>query len=164
MLEAIERGRRSLALEDALPDDLREQARADGVFDKTAADTVKEAVTLFEVFTPNQVETRVAEHAEIIRNRGRGVFQRLNDVAAMFAEHTGAAISACVPETIWSRHQLLFSSATFSYKQEVVIEQYVQRVPYTMHQIGQQLVLSRDDAEQALNALEAVIHAVAVGN
>ena len=37
VLEAIERGRQSLALEDALPDELREEARASGLFDKAAA-------------------------------------------------------------------------------------------------------------------------------
>jgi hypothetical protein len=54
VLESIERGRRSLAPEDALPDDVREEARADGIFDKTAADAVKEVVTLFEVFARDQ--------------------------------------------------------------------------------------------------------------
>jgi len=72
VLESIERGRRSFALEDALPYDLREEARADGVFDKTAADAVKEVVTLFEVFTRDQFARRVPRHEEILRQRGRG--------------------------------------------------------------------------------------------
>jgi hypothetical protein len=162
VLEAIERGRRSLALEDMLPDDLRQQAQADGVFDKTAADAIKEVATLFEVFIRDQFETRVPEHREIVRHRGRGVFQRLDDADAMFAECTGTAISAYVPEAIWSRLQLVFQQRhVLTHKQGIVDEQYVQRLPHTRHKIGQQLVLNRDDGEHALNALEAVVRAVA---
>jgi len=101
VLEAIELGRRSLALEDALPDDLREQALADGVFDKIAADAVKEVVTLFEVFARDQFAARVPGHEEIVKHCGRGVFQRLDDVEVLFADHVGAPISAHVPEAVW---------------------------------------------------------------
>jgi hypothetical protein len=165
VLEAIERGRRSLALEDALPDDLREQARADGVFDKTAADAVKEVVTLFEVFARDQFGARVPGHEEIVTHRGRGVFQRLDDVEALFTEHVGAPISAHVPEAVWSRLKIVFQQRhVLAHRRGIVDEQYVQRVPHARQQVGQRLVLSRRDAEQALDALEAVVRAVATGS
>jgi uncharacterized Zn finger protein (UPF0148 family) len=164
VLEAVDRGRRSLGLEDALPDDLREQARADGVFDKTAADAVKEVVTLFEVFARDQFTARVPGHEEIVKQRGRGVFQRIDDVEALFAEHVGTSISGHVPEDVWSRLQIVFQQRhVLVHTQGIVDEQYVQRVPHTRQQVGQRLVLSRHDAEQALDALEAVVRAVAAG-
>jgi uncharacterized Zn finger protein (UPF0148 family) len=165
VLEAIERGRRSLALEDALPNDLREQARADGLFDKTAADAVKEVVTLFEVFARDQFAARVPEHEEIMRHRGRGVFQRLDDVETLFIEHVGTSLSAHVPEAVWSRLQIVFQQRhVLVHKQGIVDKQYVQRVPHARQQVGQRLVLSRRDAEQALDVLEAVVQSVATGN
>ena len=165
VLEAIERGRRSLALEDALPDDLREQARADGVFDKSAADAVNEVVTLFEVFARDQFRARVPGHEEIVRRRGRGVFQRLDDVEALFAEHVGTPISVHVPAAVWSRLQIVFQQRhVLVHRQGIVDEQYVQRVPRARQQVGQRLVLNRRDAEQALDALEAVVRAVATGS
>lgn len=162
VLESIERGRRSLALEDALPDDLREEARADGVFDKTAEDVVKEVVTLFEVFARDQFVTRVTGHEEILKHRGRGVFQRLDDVEALFTEHVGAPISAHVSEAVWSRLQVVFQQRhVLVHRQGIVDEQYIQRVPHARQQVGQRLVLSRRDAEQALDALEAIVRDVA---
>jgi sarcosine oxidase delta subunit len=150
VVEAIERGRRSLALEDALPSDLREQARSEGIFDRAAGDAIKDVVSLFEVFVRDQFEMRVAGHEEIVMHRGRGVFQRLNDVDAMFAEHVGVPISACVPEAVWSQLQAVFQQRhVLVHKKGIIDEQYVQRVPQGGYQIGQQLVLSRRDAEQA---------------
>ncbi len=165
VLEAIERGRRSLALEDALPADLREQARAAGVFDKTAADAVTEVVTLFEVFTREQFAARVPGHEAIVKRHGRGVFQRLDDADNLFAEHTGAPISARVPEVAWSRLQIVFQQRhILVHRQGMVDEQYIQRVPGARLQSGQRLVLGRRDAQEAFDALEAVVRAAATGS
>jgi hypothetical protein len=145
-----------------LPDDLREQARADGVFDKSTADAVKEVVTLFEVFARDQFMARVAGHEEIVKQRGRVVFQRLDDLDGLFLEHVGTSISGQVPEDVWSRLQVVFQERhVLVHGQGIVDEQYVQRVAHTRQQVGQGLVLSRRDAEQALDALEVVVRAVA---
>jgi sarcosine oxidase delta subunit len=162
VLESIERGRRSLALEDALPEEMREQARADGLFDKTAADAVKETVTLFEVFTRDQFSSRVPKHAEIIRKAGRGVFQRIDDVDALFGQHRGVTLSALVPADVWSRLQTVFQQRhVLVHQQGIVDQQYVDRVPHARQQVGQRLVLGRRDAEQALDALEPLVRAIA---
>jgi endogenous inhibitor of DNA gyrase (YacG/DUF329 family) len=161
VLEAIERGKRALALEDALPEDLREQARADGVFDKAAADAVKETVTLFEVFTRDQFISRVAGHEAIVKKKGHGVFQRIDDIDALFVEHVGTAISALVEKDVWQRLQTVFQQRhVLVHQQGIVDQQYVDRVAHARQQPGQRLVLGRPDAEQALDALEAVVRAV----
>jgi sarcosine oxidase delta subunit len=162
VLEAIERGRRSLALEDALPEEMREQARADGLFDKTAADAVKETVTLFEVFARDQFSSRVPNHEDIVKQHGRGVFQRLDDADALFGQHCGTTLSTRVPADVWSRLQTVFQQRhVLVHQQGIVDAQYVQRVPHAGQQVGQRLVLGREDAEQALDALEAVVRALA---
>lgn len=161
VLEAIERGRHALALEDALPEDLREQARADGVFDKAAADAVKETVTLFEVFTRDQFISRVPEHEAIVKDKGRGVFQRIDDVDTLFVDHVGTAISALVEDDVWTRLQTVFQQRhVLVHQQGIVDQQYVDRVPHALQQVGQRLVLGRQDAGRALDALEVVVRAV----
>jgi hypothetical protein len=161
VLEAIERGRRALALEDALPEDLREEARADGVFDKAAADAINETVTLFEVFARDQFTARVPAHEQIVKEKGRGVFQRLDDVDRLFDEHVDASISGSVGEDVWSRLRTVFQQRhVLVHRQGIVDEQYVDAVPQSSQQVGQRLVLSWRDAEQALDALEAVVRAV----
>lgn len=164
VLDSIERERRALRLEDELPQDLREQARADGVFDTTAANAVRETVTLFEVFTRDQFTAHVAEHEEIVKEKGRGVFQRLDDIDALFAEHLGTAISSHVGEDVWSRLRIVFQQRhVLVHRQGIVDEQYVNAVPEAEQQVGQRLVLDRRDADEALDAVEAVVRAVSAG-
>jgi uncharacterized Zn finger protein (UPF0148 family) len=165
VLESIERGRRSLALEDALPKEMREQARADGLFDKTAAETVKETVTLFEVFTRDQFTSRVPNQEDIVKKEGRGVFQRIDDADALFGQHCGTTLSALVPADTWSRLQTVFQQRhVLVHRQGIVDQQYVDRVPHARQQVGQRLVLGRREAEQALDALEAVVRALAAAS
>ncbi len=162
VLEAVECARRTLAIEDALPDDPREQARADGIFDKLASDAVKESVTLFEVFARDQFSARVANHEQIVKQRGRGVFQRLDDIDAIFGQHCGTTISSLVASDVWLRLQTVFQQRhVLVHRQGIVDDEYVQRVPQARQQVGQRLVLNRADAEQALDALEAVVRALA---
>jgi sarcosine oxidase delta subunit len=162
VLEAIELGRRSLAFEDALPEEIREQARADGLFDKNASEAVKETVTLFEVFTRDQFTSRVPKHEEIIKKEGRGVFQRIDDVDALFGQHCGTTLSALVAADTWSRLQTVFQQRhVLIHQQGIVDQQYVDRVPLARQQVGQRIVLGRADGEQALDALKAVVQALA---
>lgn len=162
VLEAIERGRRALALEDVLRDDLREQARADGIFDKAATDAVKDSVTLFEVFARDQFTSRVPGHAPIVKQEGRGIFQRLDDTDALFATHVGTAISALLPKDCWERLQTVFQQRhVLVHRQGIVDDDYLKRVPNARQKVGQRLVLTRQDAEHALDAVEAVVRAIA---
>lgn len=164
VLLARVRERRALRLEDEFPPDLREQARADGVFDTTAANAVRETVTLFEVFTRDQFTAHVAEHEEIVKEKGRGVFQRLDDIDALSAEHLGTAISLHVGEDVCSRLRIAFQQRhVLVHHQGIVDEQYVNAVPEAEQQVGQRLVLDRRDADEALDAVEAVVRAVSAG-
>jgi hypothetical protein len=161
VVEAIERARRSLALEDALPGDLREQARAEGIFDRAAADAVKEVVALFEVFARDQFSARVPEAEAIVREKGRGVFQRLDDADSLFLAHADGALSAHFDAAMWTRLQILFQQRhVLVHLQGIVDEQFLERVPTARQRVGQRLVLTRSDAEQALDALEAVVRAI----
>ena len=73
---------------------------------------------------------RVARHEEIAKQRGRGVFQRLDDLDTLFLEHVGTSISAQVPEEVWWRLQVVFQQRhVLVHRQGIVDEQYVQRVP-----------------------------------
>ena len=90
----------------------------------------------------DQFGTRVPGHEEILRHRGRHVFQRLDDVEALFTEHVGTPISAQVPQAVWSRLQVVFQQRhVLVHRQGIVDEQYVQRVPHARQQAGQRLVV-----------------------
>jgi hypothetical protein len=162
VVEAIERARLALGLEDALPEDLREQARAEGVFDRAAADAVKEVVTLFEVFARDQFAGRVQNHEDIVRKAGRGVFQRLTDADRLFTDHAGFSLAGAASTSTWDRLLVVFQQRhVLVHRQGIVDQDYRDRVSGARERVGQRLVISRREAEQALDALEAVVRAVA---
>src|SRR5262249_3723854 len=106
--------------------------------------------------------SRVPNHETIIKKEGRGVFQRIDVADALFGRHCGTTLSALVPTDVWSRLQTVFQQRhVLIHQQGIVDQQYVDRVLHARQQVGQRLVLSRREAEQALDALEAVVRALA---
>jgi len=60
-----------------LPEEVRGQARAQGVFDSFAPDAIENIVTLFETFARAQFEERVRAHEQILKKESQNVFQRV---------------------------------------------------------------------------------------
>lgn len=162
VIEAIEAARTALSLEDLLPEDAREQARAIGVFGNVAADTIKRVVTLFEVFARNQFEERVEAHVDALRKAGRGVFQRLDDADDLFGEHAGLRLSALVGADTWTRLLMTFQQRhVLVHRHGQIDDQYLQRVPTARQRVGQALVVARKEAQQALDDFERLAQALA---
>jgi hypothetical protein len=160
VLEAIDRAGLTLALEDALPDELREQSRAEGIFDKTAEEAVKEAVTLFEVFMRDQFFSRSPNAEAIVKGMGN-VFQRLDDLDKLFAANAGFAISDVVDAATRERLKVVFQQRhVLTHNQGIIDQKYLDRVPTARQTVGQKLTITRADAEAALTALRNVVRAV----
>jgi len=159
--DAIETARTTLGLEDTLDEEQRETIRAAGIFDAFAADAIKQVVTLFEVFTRERFRSRVADYEVVLRGRG-AIFQRLDDVDELFAEHTDFRPSARVDPKSWERLSRAFEQRhVLTHHHGRVDQRYLDRVPEGGYQLDQRLVSSRADAEQALDDLEALIQALA---
>jgi endogenous inhibitor of DNA gyrase (YacG/DUF329 family) len=162
VIEAIEAARAALSLEDLLPEDAREQARGAGVFGNVAADTIKRVVTLFEVFARNQFEERVPTYIDALRKAGRGVFQRLDDVDDLFDQDAGLRLSALVDRNTWARLLVTFQQRhVLVHRHGLIDDQYLRRVPAARQRVGQVLVATRKEAEQALDDLERLVQALA---
>jgi hypothetical protein len=162
VIEAIDAARTALGLEDLLPADAREQARAAGVFGNVAADTIKRVVTLFEVFARSQFEERVPTHRDKLRKAGRGVFQRLEDADDLFDQDAGLRLSSLVESNTWARLLVTFQQRhVLAHRHGVIDDYYLQRVPGARQRVGQALVVTRKEAEQALDDLERLVQALA---
>jgi hypothetical protein len=162
VLEAIAAARTALALEDMLPDEAREEARAAGVFSNVAADTIRRMVTLFEVFVRHEFETRVTASTEALRRAGPGAFQRLEEADELFAQHVGRRLSTLVDKPAWERLLVAFQQRhVLVHRHGRIDERYLERVPTARQKVGQVLVVTRKDAEQALNDLEHLVQALA---
>lgn len=159
--EAIATQRLALALPDQLSEDLREQARAAGVFDQHAESAIKEVVTLFETFT-RSVFTNVVSGADaILRSERRTAFQNLADTERLFTEHARWSVAAAVGATTWARLGVTFEKRhLLTHRHGQVDQRYLNQVQGSRLRIGQRLIITRQEAEQAMANLEAVITAI----
>jgi sarcosine oxidase delta subunit len=161
VLEGIARARYMLALEDQLPPEERDAARDMGVFDGAAADTVKNIVTQFEVFTRDQFNARAPNPAASVKGKGN-VFQRLDDTAQLFTDHCGIDLVAAVGVGVWQRLREDFARRhVLTHSDGLVDAKFLTVVATTSLQIGQRLVINRQDAEGALDDVETVVRSIA---
>jgi hypothetical protein len=161
VLEGIEAGRRALALEDHLPAEERDAARAAGVFDRLAADTVKNIVGLFEVFAHDQFDRRAANPAAAVRGKGN-VFQRLDDTAKLFSDHCSIDLPAAVGPAVWQRLREDFARRhVLTHCDGIVDAKFLGVVSTSGLQVGQRLIMNRQDADRALDDVETVVRKLA---
>ncbi len=154
VLDSIAAGRRALALEDHLPANERDAARAVGVFDRLAADTLKNVVTIFEVFAREQFNTRATSPPALKGN----VFQRLDDTAQLFLAHCGIDVPTTAGLDIWRRLKEDFARRhVLIHCDGIVDAKFMAAVPRSTLQVGQRLVIRRADADRALDDTETVV-------
>lgn len=159
VLEAISAALEALALEDRFVEDERETLRAAGVFERFAVDAIESTVSLFEMFVREQFDRRVADAAAHTSGKGK-VFQRLDDAAALFFEHAGLDLPALAGAERWERLTRAFARRhVLTHNGGIVDQKFLDRVPDAGLKLGQRLVVRRGDAAQALDDLDALVHA-----
>ena len=161
VLEAIAAGRGALALEDHLPDDQRDAARAAGVFDRLAADTLKNIVSLFEVFAREQFTARATNPATALQGKGN-IFQRLDDTAALFNTRCGIDLPTIAGAQVWQDLRETYARRhVLVHRDGIVDQKFLNTVPTSGLAVGQRLVISRADAERALDDVETTVKVLA---
>jgi uncharacterized Zn finger protein (UPF0148 family) len=159
--DAIASQRLALALPDQLPGDVREQAKAAGVYDQHAEGAIKEVVTLFETYIRGVFAAAVADHTQVLRTERRTVFQNLHDTIRLLHNHLSWDLPAAVGSELLDRLGIVFEQRhVLIHRHGEVDAQFVQRVPAGGRREGQRLTISRAQAERALDALGTVIDAV----
>jgi hypothetical protein len=155
--DAIVAQRLALALADQLEDDVREQARAAGVFDQHSEATIKDIVTLFETYIRGAFLASVPNGDDILRKERRTVFQSLDDSERVLMTHLGwdlrsidAAVADRLAVVFEQRHVLVHRNGE-------VDERYLERVPGSSLKVGQHLTISRMEAEHALDDLVTLV-------
>ncbi|MBA2638326.1 MAG: hypothetical protein H0U79_08950 [Solirubrobacterales bacterium] len=161
VLEAIDAAREALAVEDRLGVDEREALRAAGVFERFAVDAIESVVSLFEMFAREQFELRVQDARQHTAGKGN-VFQRLDDTASLFAEHTQIELISLAGEDRWQRLKRAFARRhVLTHNGGIVDERFLVQVHDNGLKLDQRLVVRRRDAQTALDDLEAVVRALA---
>lgn len=161
VLEAISAAREALAVEDRLAEEEREKLGAAGVFERFAVDAIESTVSLFEMFAREQFAQRASNCLEHARGMGN-VFQRLDDTAALFANHADVQLVALAGEEHWQRLKRTFAERhVLTHNGGIVDDKFLGQVPDSGLRLGQRLVMRRADAALALEDLESVVRALA---
>lgn len=159
--DAIAAQRLALALPDQLAEDVREQARAAGVYDQHAEGAIKEVVTLFETYVRGVFVASVSDHAHVLSTERRMVFQNLDAAARLLHDHLTWDLQGSVGEAVLDRLAVVFEQRhVLVHRHGEVDAQFVERVPAAGLREGQRLTVSRAQAERALDDLEAVVDSV----
>jgi hypothetical protein len=162
ILDEIAAQRRTLALVDHLPDSVREDARVAGVFDGAAADSIENVVTLFEHFCRETFNELVAPALDILKRERPNVFQSLDDSNRVFRTHTQLTLHKLVDRQTWERMHVAFAKRhVLTHRNGLVDKRYLDSVPISSLKVGQRLLISRTEAEQALDDLQALVSGVA---
>lgn len=158
VLEEIEAARAGLSIEDGIADvDTREGLRAQGVFERTAIDALKSVVGLFEMFAWAAFEQRAPDHVELTKGKGN-VFQRLDHTAQLFADHADVDLVALVGDARWGRLKRVFAYRHVHVHNGGLVDQrFLDQASDSALVVGQRAVISRADAQAALDDLEFVV-------
>lgn len=161
--DAIAAQRITLALPDQLERDVREQARAAGVFDQHSETAIKDVVTLFETFIRGLFLIAVPNAEDDLAKERRTVFQSLEDADRLLKDHLGWDLRSAAGHDVIDRLAVVFAKRhVLVHRKGEIDERYLQRVPVSRLRVGQHLTITRAEAERALDDLEALVDAWSV--
>jgi sarcosine oxidase delta subunit len=159
--DAIAAQRLALALPDQLAEDIREEARAAGVFDQHTEGAIKEVVALFETSTRGVFVAAVTDHVRVLTAERRTVFQNLDEAGRLFRHHLSWDLRAAAGTDVLKRLAIVFEQRhVLVHRHGEVDARFVQRVAAAGVREGQRLTISRAQAERALDDLERIVDAV----
>jgi hypothetical protein len=94
---------------------------------------------------------------------GQGnVFQRLDDTATLFNTHCGIDLPTIARAPVWQDLRKTFARRhVLVHRDGIVDQKFLNAVPSSGLALGQRLVITRADAERALDDVEATVKALA---
>jgi hypothetical protein len=135
---------------------LREQ----GVFDRIYVDTLGSVVATVETLAKDVFATEVADHERVLAGKGN-VFQRLDDLADLFAAPRGVDLKATAGIRWGDLKRLWAARHVHIHNGGVVDERYLRAVPSSPLQPGRRVIVSDSDARQAIAQAHLLCGAIA---
>ena len=124
---------------------LREQ----GVFERIFADTVKNVVGIVETLADRIFRDRVANADAVLKGKGN-VFQRLDDLAALYKQHLNVDVQTGVQDNWPSLVATWATRHVHTHNDGRVDDRYVRAVPTSDLSLGQRVVVTESHARRAI--------------
>lgn len=143
-----------------LPDATRATLRESGVLDRTYVDTIENLVGAVEALAERLFRSAVPNADAELKGKGK-VFQRLADLADLFALHLAADVRAAVGAEWQSLIQTWAARHVFTHCDGIVDAKYLSAVPGSSQRAGQRLRITESEARAAISHTEKLCRAVA---
>jgi hypothetical protein len=161
-IDAMEAEASRLDALDALPGDIRAALGEQGVLDRQYVDTIENLVGVVECLASATFSERVPGTAALLRGRGN-VFQRLDDLAGLFAVHTSSDLRTALGPRWQELKRAWAGRHLYAHNDGIVDERYIRAVPTTTLQLGQRLPVTRADARAAIENVRVLVETLIGG-
>ena len=142
-----------------LPDDVLVTLRETGVVHRTYVDTIENLVGIVEVLADRVFGSQVLS-ADTALKGGGNVFQRLDDLAGLFAEHLAIDVRSASGLDWSSLLQVWAARHVFTHCDGIVDAKYLVAVPMSPHRVGQRLQITEADTRAAIENTRALCEAL----
>ena len=137
----------------------RSALREQGVLDRVAVDTLGRVVGIVETLAASQFNQQVQDAAAIVKGKGN-VFQRLDDLADLFAAHLGIDVRTADGVEWGTLKRLWAARHSHVHADGLVDERYLKAVPSSSQKLGQRVVVTETDARTAIAQAAALCEAL----
>jgi hypothetical protein len=158
-LDALEAEATRLDALGELPDDVLATLRETGVVHRTYVDTIENLVGIVEVLADRVFRSQVPSADTALKGRGN-VFQRLDDLAGLFAEHLAIDVRSASGLDWSSLLQVWAARHVFTHCDGIVDAKYFVAVPMSPHRVGQRLQITEADTRAAIENTRALCEAL----
>jgi hypothetical protein len=155
-VDALEAEASRLDALETLPGDIRAALGEQGVLDRQYVDTIENLVSVVESLASATFSDHVPGAAALLRGRGN-VFQRLDDLADLFAAHTSSDLRTALGPQWQELKRAWAGRHLYAHNDGVVDERYTRAVPMTTLQLGQRLPVTRADARTAIENVRVLV-------
>lgn len=146
----------------AIPADAAPALREQGLFERIYVDTLGNVVSTVESFAKQLFAMHVVDAVTILAGKGNA-FQRLDQLASLFADHLGVDLRAALGGDLDEMKELWAARHVHTHNGGVVDEQYLRKVPNSGLVLGQRVLVSEPDARRAVNLGRRVCDVIAAG-
>lgn len=145
----------------AVPSETKAALREQGVFTRSWVDTIENVVGIVEALSSAVFKDAVTDAADRLRGKGN-VFQRLDDMADLFAAAGYEDLRTLLEPAVWQRLIATWAARhVHTHNDGVIDEKYLRKVPSSPAQAGQRLVITEADCRQAVEDATTLCRALA---
>jgi DNA-directed RNA polymerase subunit RPC12/RpoP len=158
-LDALAAESAKLDVLESVPAEAKAALREQGVFDRLYVSALASVVGIVETLAGNAFRSRVAGSDALLKGKGN-VFQRLDDLAALYRAHLGTDLRSTAG-LAWDSLIRLWATRHVHVHQDGIVDgKFLLKVPNSPYREGQRLIVTAADARLAIEQAKLLCAAI----